>query len=117
VSGVGGQVMRGEQAAVGVPDEDHPVGTDQLPDLLEVADVTGDGVTGRVGQPAGAARAQLIVDVDIEPAGDQLPEVGGVPGQVRDSRPAVQEHHRGRAGRARAGRNTYRICDPDGSRQ
>src|SRR5215470_15767708 len=95
--------MGGEQPAVGVPDQDHLVGADELPDLLEVADVAADAVAGRVGQAAGAAGAELVVDVDVEPVGGQLPEVGGVPGQVGDPGPAVQEHHRVWAGPAPRG--------------
>src|SRR5262249_39224624 len=95
VGGVGGQVARGDLGAIGVADQDQPVCADALADRLQIGHVAGDGVAARIGQPGGAAGADLVVDPYVEAVAGELTEVGGVAGHVGDAGAAVQEYHGG----------------------
>lgn len=53
-------------AAVGVADQGDPLGPDLLTDRLEVRDVAPQSLALGVGEPGGATRADLVIDVDVE---------------------------------------------------
>jgi hypothetical protein len=80
--------------AVGVADQDEPLGTDALPNRFQVGGVAADRVAPGVVQACRAADADLVVDPDVEAVAGQLPEVGRVPGHVGHPGSTVQEDDR-----------------------